>query len=272
MHQSEERGTQMSILSREKALNRVVSLPIHQIVPNPAQPRRRFDPKELHSLSESIRQNGLLQPITVRKNHQGIYELIAGERRLKACAMAEMEQIPAIVVDKTSREAAVLALVENLERENLNLFEEAAAIENVIYEWGVTQEEAARRLGMAQSTLANKLRLNRLTAGQKQAVLDAGLTERHARALLRLASDEDRMRAIAYIFKHQLTVAQTDRYIEALLTDVAPPRRVGIVRDVRIFINTINKALTAMKSAGILAESEQTDQGDFIEYIVRIPK
>lgn len=261
-----------SIFCREKTINRVVLLNIADIVPNPAQPRRYFDPDELRSLAESIKTNGLLQPVSVRKNCYGKYELIAGERRLKASAIAGLATIPAIVVDSDSKDSAVLALIENLERQDLNLFEQAKAIENVINEWGVTQEEAAVRLNMAQSTIANKLRLNRISEEQQQMILESGLTERHARALLKLNSDAQRLEALEVIIKNHYNVSQAERYIDQILKGTAAPHRVGIIRDVRIFINTINKALSTMQNAGIHAEAKRRDEEDFIEYIVRIPK
>lgn len=261
-----------SIFSRERTINRVVLLQIADIVPNPAQPRRYFDQEELRSLAESIKTNGLLQPVSVRKNCYGKYELIAGERRLKASAIAGLATIPAIVVDSDSKDSAVLALIENLERQDLNLFEQAKAIENVINEWGVTQEEAALRLNMAQSTIANKLRLNRLSEEQQRIILENGLTERHARALLKLENDAQRLEALQAIVKNHYNVSQTEHYIEQLLKGSVQPHRVGVIRDVRIFINTINKALNTMQSAGIRAEAKRRDEDDFIEYIVRIPK
>ena len=252
---------------------RVILLSVDEIDPNPAQPRVNFDEDALRSLSESIRQNGVLQPITVRKNFKGHFELIAGERRLRAARLAGLKRIPSIVMETAEHDSAILALMENLQREDLNYFEQASALASALIEWNVTQEEAAERLCMAQSTVANKIRLTRIPKSQQEVILKSGLTERHARALLRITDDEKRADVIDTIVKKGYNVSRSESYIEEILDGKTAKRRsIPVIKDVRIFVNTINKALAVMKSAGIPAESEKTENEMFIEYVVRIPK
>lgn len=257
--------------SKEKVINKVLLLPVEEISPNPAQPRTEFDEQALSSLAESIRQNGVLQPILVRKLGEHQYELISGERRLRASKVAGRETVPAVILEANARQSAVYAILENIQRKDLNLFEEAAALQSLVVEWGVTQEEAAAKLGMAQSTIANKLRLLAFSEEEQQMMLQYQLTERHARALLKLRDDPRKMETIHWIGEHHLTVRQTESYIEKLLQERPMARRVLLVKDIRIFINTINQAIDTMKSAGIPAESQKTEKEDYIEYLVRIP-
>lgn len=256
---------------KEKVVGKVVLLPVEEIMPNPAQPRMEFDEAALRSLADSIRENGVLQPILVRRIGEHLYELISGERRLRATKMAGLDAVPAIIQDATSRQSAVYAILENIQRRDLNLFEEAAALHALVVEWGVTQEEAAQKLGMAQSTIANKLRLLAFTEEEQQMILQYKLTERHARALLRLRDDPRKMEAIHHVGKGHLTVRQTEGYVERLLQERPLARRVLLVKDIRIFLNTINQAIDVMKNAGIPAEARKTEKEDCIEYIVRIP-
>lgn len=263
----------LGIFSKTKVVNRVVLLDVEQIKPNPAQPRAIFVKQELQDLAESIRENGILQPLTVRTNANGEYELIAGERRLRAAKLVNLKEVPCIVMESTDKQSAVYALIENIQRQNLNYFEEAAAISNLIVEWNVTQEEASKRLGKAQSTVANKIRLLRFHPEQQQKILDAGLTERHARALLKL---EDPMlvdKAIYYISARHLNVQQSEKYIQDLLQETKKPHRnyIPVIKDVRLFLNTINKAIETMQKAGVPATTEKREQSDCIEYIVKIP-
>lgn len=256
---------------KEKVVNKVVLLPVEEVAPNPAQPRLEFDDEALRSLAESIQQNGVLQPVLVRKLGEKQYELISGERRLRASRLAGKTAIPAVILEASSRQSAVYAILENIQRKDLNLFEEAAALQSLIVEWGVTQEEAASKLGMAQSTIANKLRLLSFTEEEQQMMLQYQLTERHARALLKLRDDPRKMEAIHHIGKQHLTVRQTESFIEKLMAEKPMARRVLLVKDIRVFLNTINQAIDTMKSAGIQAESQKTERDDYIEYLVRIP-
>ena len=253
--------------------NKVVQINIDAIVPNPAQPRRVFNEQELLMLSRSIRTNGLLQPISVRHTKAG-YELIAGERRLRACKIAGLSTVSCIVNDCTAEVSAVLAMTENLQRQDLQIFEEAEGIRRLIEEWNVTQEEAALRLGKSQSTLANKLRLLRLTDEERTKVTQAGLTERHARALVRIVDDKLRMKILNHIIAQHLNVQQTDELVEKLLSGKkkSQAKRIFIVKDVRVFLNTINHAIEAMNLSGINAQTLKSETDEYIECVVRIPK
>lgn len=253
--------------------NKVVQIDVNLIRPNPAQPRRVFNEQELVALSRSIRTSGLLQPITVRKTECG-YELVAGERRLRACKMAGLATVSCIISDCTPETSAMLAMTENLQRQDLQIFEEAEGIRRLIEEWNVTQEEAALRLGKSQSTLANKLRLLRLSEAERAKITEAGLTERHARALLRINEERLREKTLDDIIKRELNVSQTDELIEKLLTAKKKPKtkRVLVVKDVRIFLNTINHAIEAMIQSGINAQTLKSENDEYIECIVRIPK
>ncbi|MBR5088054.1 MAG: ParB/RepB/Spo0J family partition protein [Ruminiclostridium sp.] len=256
------------------AVNKVVEIPVSAIVPNPAQPRVIFDEYELSRLAVSIQQNGILQPLTVRRLENSLnYELIAGERRLRACKLLNMSYVPCIVITASVKDSAVLAVLENLQRADLSFMEEAYAIKNLIDYYGFTQEEAAARLGTAQSTIANKLRLLKLTDEEKALVVKYKLTERQARALLRLDS-EHRPDAIHYIGANQLNTAQTDSYIDDLLKG-RPARptvhRRWSFRAVNLYINTFNKTIDAMKEAGINCEASRSRTDDFVEYVVKIP-
>ncbi len=261
-----------------KSDNRVVEIPTVKIRPNRTQPRKIFDEEKLRDLARSIEENGVLQPLTVRKVSQSEYELIAGERRLRASVIAGFSKVPCIIVKCNDRESAMLALLENLQRCDLGMFEEARGISRLIRRYGITQEQAAGKLGKSQSTIANKLRLLNLTYDEQDWIVQAGLTERHARALLRIYDQGLRREALSKIIAGHLNVTQSEELIDELLynsgaAEKAPKgsRRV-VIKDVRIFINTINKAIETMKLAGINAECKHRDSGDFIEYTVRIPK
>ena len=259
------------MFERKKSAGKIHALPIDAIRPSPFQARTSFDEQELAGLAQSIRENGLLQPISVRKTADGSYELVAGERRLRACKMAKMQTIPAILCNYSDERTAALGLLENLQRENLNPFEQAQGLRDVMVLWDCTQAEAAKRLGMAQPTLANKLRLLQLTQDQRQFVLDNGLTERHARAVLRLPENR-RSEALITIAKRKMNARATDLYIEQLLNAAAPGRhRISMVKDVRIFVNTIDHAIRLMTDNGVPATAHREERDGYIEYTVRIP-
>ena len=261
-----------AVFERKKPVGRVVALPVEQIEPSPFQARRTFDEAELAGLAASIRENGLLQPVTVRRLGHDRYELVAGERRLRACKLAGMDKVPAIVRDCEDKETAALGLLENIQRADLNPFEQARGLQDILALWDCTQAEAARRLGMAQPTLANKLRLLQLTPDQQKFILDSRLTERHARAVLRLPENR-RSEALIYISAHKLNARAADRYVEQLLN--APPRpprrRLPMVKDVRIFVNTIDHAIRLMTDNGVPATARREEGDGYIEYTVRIP-
>ena len=252
---------------------KLIQLPPESIRANPAQPRQEFEKEALESLAESIRQNGLLQPVTVRRTQDGGYELIAGERRLRACRIAGLKLVPCILSGCDARQSAILALLENLQRRDLGVFEEAEGLRRLVEEWGVTQEEAAARLGKSQSSIANKLRLLRLTEEERTLITEAGLTERHARALLRLPDEGERLAALHTVIERKMNVAQEEAYITQLLSEKdkpEKPRRRIVVRDVRIFLNTIHHAVDVMKQNGIQAQSWKRETDQYLEYIVRI--
>ena len=253
---------------------RVVQLPVESIDPSPFQARTQFAQREIKKLAVSILQNGLLQPISVRPAANGRYQLIAGERRLRACKLAGLGRIPALIYHFEDEKTAALSLLENLQREQLNPFEQARALRALLDLWDCTQEAGARRLGMAQPTLANKLRLLTLTAEQQQICLEAGLTERHARAVLRLPTPELRTRALRTIAAKGYNVQQADAFVARALEKKrpAPRRRCKVmVRDVRIFVNTIERAVKLMTGSGIPATTQRQEGDGYIQYTVRIP-
>lgn len=254
---------------------KLLEIPISEISVNPNQPRKNFSAEANEELASSIKQYGLIQPITVRKGTRSKYELVAGERRLRACAAAGYTTIEAIMVNVTDYDSAALALIENLQRENLNFIEEGEAYSNLITDFGLTQEELASRIGKSQAYIANKLRILKLSPEIKKLLLDNRLTERHARAILRLDTEALRKTAIETVCRRGLNVAQTDKYIDSLITPSAtstPKKCVRIIKDIRVFTNTIKQAVDMMKQSGIDAVSQKTENSDYIEYVVRIPK
>lgn len=265
----------MSFVTRTE--NKIVELPIIKIRPNKAQPRKLFNESELAALSQSIEENGILQPLTVRKITPSEYEVIAGERRLRASALAGLKKVPCIVIKCSDKESAVYALLENLQRSDLGIFEEARGISKLIRRFGLTQEEAARKLGKTQSTIANKLRLLRLTYEEQEWILNAGLSERHARSLLRIDDEQLRREVLSKIISDNLNTRQTDELVSIMLNNCQQPqKRQGInkavIKDIRIFVNSINKAIDTMRLAGIDARMGKTDTDNFIEYTIKIPK
>lgn len=256
----------------ERTVNNVVSIPTAAITPNPAQPRVFFDDYSLTQLAVSIQQNGILQPLSVRRKENG-YELIAGERRLRAAKLINLEYVPCIIVEVNEANSAVLAILENIQRSDLNFLEESLSIQKLIEYYGLTQEAAAAKLGVAQSTVANKLRLLKLSDKEKSLILRYNLNERQARAVLRLP-DEKRESAICDIYIKQLNTTQTDHYIEDLLIEKPKPkmiRKTVPTSYIGLYINSFNKTVEAMKMAGITAESHKKTTDDFIEYTVKIP-
>ena len=257
-----------------RAAGQIWLLPQEAILPNKNQPRKNFDGDALESLAESVRQNGILQPLLVRAIPGGLYELIAGERRLRAARLVGMGEIPCVILQVSDEKSAVYALLENLQRQNLDFFEESEAFLHVMMLYGLSQEALAAKLGKAPSTISNKLRLLRLPETVRQSVLRYGLTERHARALLRLPTEEQMQTAAWTIHGKHLTVQQTEQYIDQLLrSDPAPTKQpIKLFKDVRIFINTINHAVDTMRSAGIPADARKTETDGYIEFTIRIPK
>ena len=253
---------------------RVCYLPVDKIHPNPAQPRRYFDDESLAELSRSILRYGIIQPLTVRHGAQG-YELIAGERRLRAARLAGLREVPCLLARADEEDSPLLALIENLQRRDLHWYEEAAAIARLISSYGLSQEQAAEKLGKSQSAVANKLRLLRLSPECVALLRGHDLSERHARALLRLADDETRYAAAREIAERGYNVAQTEAYVDALLRaqSVAPQRQpTYVIKDVRIFLNSIRRQLGIMQRAGVDAAVEREDTDDEIRMTIRIPR
>ena len=267
--------TQTATLPKE-----VNEIPIDQILPNPYQPRKHFSQHGLQDLSLSIREYGVLQPITVRQAGKHKYELISGERRLRAAKLAGLSAIPAIVIDVTEEDSALLAMIENLQRENLHYLEEARGYQSLIRDHNLTQEDVAQRLGKSQSTIANKLRVLRLPQNIKDDLVKHHLSERHARALLRLPDFKLTEKVLAKIIEHGYTVKETERAVERILirlnqeTEWQRQRKRLLKQcgDMRVFINTIRDAVQMMKKYGLSPEMTEKDLGDNIEIRVRIPK
>ena len=257
--------------------NKISDIPIIKIRPNKAQPRKVFNEEDLNALSQSIAENGILQPLTVRKVSATEYELIAGERRLRASVMAGLRKVPCIVIKCSEKESAVYALLEYLQRSDLGMFEEARGVSRLIRRYGLTQQEAAVKLGKTQSTIANKLRLLRLTYEEQEWIENAGLSERHARALLKLGDESARREALSKIISESLNVQQSENLINLMLNSSPKNNKKqgtskAVIKDVRKFVNTINNAIDTMRLAGIDAQSDKTDTDNFIEYTIRIPK
>ena len=253
---------------------RVQYIPLGRIRPNPQQPRRSFDEEGLAELAASIRSCGILQPLTVRRAGEG-YELVAGERRLRAARIAGLREVPCLVAQVGEEDSALLALMENLQRRDLDCWEEAQAIARLISRYGLSQEEAARRLGRAQPTVANKLRLLRLPEDVRALLRENGLTERHARALLRLQDPEVQRRAAGDMVRRGMNVAQAEAYVEKLLqsAQVTPPRgrSTYIIKDVRLFLNSVDRGLHLMRQAGVDAGWNRQDTDREILLTIRIP-
>lgn len=257
--------------TRKKAT--VLDIPINTISPNPNQPRKFFDATALSELSDSIKEFGVLQPITVRKIRCG-YEIVSGERRLKASQIAGLETIPAIVINADPDKSAILALLENLQREDLSFFEIAEGYQRLIKEQGLTQEDIAKKLGKSQSTVANKIRLLRLTPIVRKIIREYNLTERHARALLNLDSDKQ-LSAVKTICENNLNVRQSEELVSNILKEKNKKKqtvKISAINDVRIYTNTLKQAVDLMRENGICAEMEKNDFDWGIEYIIKVLK
>jgi len=256
---------------------RVMEIPIENIVPNPYQPRKVFSQSALEELSKSIKTYGILQPITVRVKDDK-YELIAGERRLRAAKLANLQAVPAIINNMSDESSAVLALLENLQREDLNFIEEAMGYENLIKEHAFTQQQLAEKLGKNQSTIANKLRILRLPNEIKINLVEKDLTERHARALLKLPNEELMREVLDKVIKNELTVKKTEKLIKDILEDLQdiqePEKKQNIksAMAIRIYLNTMKQAFDAIIGTGIEAKYNEVDKGDYMEVVVKIPK
>ena len=255
--------------------NEIVKISIDMVIPNIYQPRKYFNEEAIEELSQSIKQFGIIQPLTVRKRGE-IFELVAGERRLRAAKLANLETVPCNIVDITDSESAEIALLENLQREDLNYIEEAEAYYNLINDHNFTQDELAKRMGKKQSTVANKLRLLKLSSEVREICLNNKLTERHARALLAVPSEELQLKIVERVIKDGLNVKKTEELINNQLLKLASEelknkrkRTVKGVLPAKLYVNTIKQVL---QKFDIPAEYAYKDEDEFIEVIVKIPK
>ena len=273
----------MQAIKRRPSVRRggVIYLSVEDIDPSPVQPRKTFDDGDLNELSQSIAEYGILNPLTVRLRDNR-YELVAGERRLRAAKLAGLVEVPCILLDVGLEDASLIALIENLQRRDLDFIEEANGLKQLIDLFGMSQEEAARRIGKSQSAVANKLRLLRLPQDVLEGLRQNGLTERHGRALLRLPDRESQRAALLYIIDNGLTVAATDAYIDALLQAPEAPeepeapkaegRRTFVLKDVRVFLNTLSRSIDLMKQGGIDAGVRREETEDQLILTISIPK
>ena len=275
-----ENKLQFSKTEKKDDVKNISYLSIDCVRPNPYQPRKQFGKGALEELCDSIQQYGVIQPINVRRISNNNYELVAGERRLRAAIMAGLKEIPAIVINVNDNDSAVMALIENLQREDLSYMEEAEGYNNLINEHGFTQEELAQKVGKSQSTIANKIRLLRLPPMVKKILSDNNLTERHARSLLKLHDEQLQLKVLRHVCERGLNVKKTEELVERAIEkclrqekEKVPERKfTKAIKDIRIFVNTIKQAIDLMKRSGVNAKAAQIDRGEYIEFIIRIPK
>lgn len=273
---------------------KVFYISVENIIPNPYQPRKVFTPSSLIELSESIKEHGVLQPITVRKLTEKTFELIAGERRLKAAKLAGLIEVPTIIANVSDEQSAVLALIENIQREDLNFIEEAKAYEKLINDYQITQQELSKKVGKNQSTIANKLRILRLPDFIKDKVVENNLTERHARALLKIPDEHIQEETLNTIIENELNVKKTDELIKSIINDlssfgkiqnkeentseeekdnlVEKKQKIKGFINFKIYTNTIKNAFKAIVDSGLEANYDEKDKGEYIEITVQIPK
>ena len=246
-------------------------IPIERIIPNPYQPRIEFNEEAMFELAQSIRENGLIQPITVRDNGSKQYEIVAGERRYRAMQLIGMVEVPAFILDANERQMAELALVENLQRENLSAIEEAKAYLQLMKLTGCTQSQLSMKMGKSQSAIANKIRLLNLDDSIQNAVSSKKITERHARALLGREVNEQH-EILDKIIKKGMNVAQTEKLINDRYHTEKKAKVKGFTRDIRVAVNTIKQAFSMVIKSGINAELIEEDGDDDFKMIIRFPK
>jgi len=258
-------------------ISNIVNIDVSKIIPNKNQPRKIFDDKALEELSQSIKNYGIIQPITVRKIYDDIYEIVAGERRFKAIKLLNMETIPAVVIEVKEEESAAMALIENLQREDLDFIEEAMAYERLIEDFDLNQTQLAEKLGKSQSTIANKMRILKLPESVKQRLREGGLSERHARALLKIDDEELLLNIIEKVISKDLNVSETEKLVNSIAEDInekkmRDKRYVRNFINYKIYINTIKNAYNEIVKTGIDAKFEQDESEEYIEIKVKIPK
>ena len=253
----------------------VVYISPYNIEPNPYQPRKSFDYDSLYSLSESIKNNGVLQPLIIRDTGNGSYELISGERRLRASKIAGLTLVPCLIKNVEIKDSALFAILENLQRQNLNFFEEAESLCRLISDFGFTQSQIGKKLGKSQSSLSNKVRLLKIPSVLRKRIIDNSLTERHARALIKIDDIDTMDKTLDYIINNNLNVSQTEKYIDSVLnsyTHVSNKPKLRMLTDVRLFINSITQAVNTMTDAGINADLNRKEDENSIIFTVTIEK
>lgn len=262
--------------TRNRVVGEVVMLSISELCPNKAQPRSEFDDNALRSLAESIRENGILQPVCVRQRG-AIYEIISGERRMRAAKLVGLAEIPCIIMSADDEQSAVLALIENIQRKDLSFFEEALAIEKLISFYGLTQEEAAARLGKAQSTIANKLRLLRFSDAERRMILNSCLSERQARSLIRIDDENTRRKVMETVAREKLNLEQTEKLVDKTLgiKEKAPAARkrpmFEVKLPVKMYMNTLDALLKRIKTDNVPCEIATEEGEKYREYTIRFP-
>jgi ParB family chromosome partitioning protein len=264
-----------AVLSNIKT-KEVTEIPINQITPNPYQPRKFFNSTSIEDLAKSIIEYGVIQPVTVRLLNYNHYELITGERRLRASKLAGLETIPAIVININDRDSAAIAIIENLQRQDLNYIEEAEGFKSLMRDYSFTQDMLAEKMGKSQSYIANKIRLLKLSKSIQKTAIENGLTERHARAILRLENEADREMVVWKIIQHDFTVKKTESYIENMLTE---KEEIGIavrqkikryIKDIRLLSNTIKHAVNDMRASGVNVEYTIEENENACDMVVRV--
>lgn len=253
--------------------DRIVRIPANEIHPSRYQPRLRFDEEALNELAQSIHENGLIQPITVRKSEDG-YEIVAGERRYRACLLAGFKEIPAYIMSPTEEQAAQMALVENVQRENLSAIEEAKSYIQIMRQAGITQEEVAKKIGKSQSAVANKIRLLNLPEDIQQGVIDGKITERHARALLNVP--EEKINTVyEKVLKEGWNVKDTEIYIQRI-ANLIPKRKKsktkGFTRNIQIAVNSVNQCVEMIEKMGIDVDTKIEESDTDVKIIINLPK
>lgn len=260
---------------KDKVAGQVVMLQLSELTPNKSQPRRQFSEEQLLSLSQSIKENGIIQPICVRRTG-AVYEIISGERRTRAARLAGLNEVPCIVMSVDDEQSAVLALIENIQRKDLSYFEEALAIEKLISFYGLTQENAAARLGKAQSTIANKLRLLKFSDTERRMLIMGNLNERQARALVRIEDVEARLDAIEKVVTRSLDLTQTEELVESVLHG-SPKRekkhrkKLRYTAPPRLYMNSLNALIKRIKEDNVPCELSTEKSDQFYEYTIKFP-
>lgn len=263
--------------NKEENQRQIVNIPVNLIRPNPYQPRKIFDIVSLEELCNSIKTYGLLQPITVRKISEKLYELVAGERRLRAAKIIGMKEIPSIIVNISDDDSALLSLIENSQREQLHFFEEAEAYYNLLKKCNFTQEELAKKIGKNQSTISNKIRLLKLSPIIRKIIFDNNLSERHARAILKINDEKIQFKLLKIICDKNLSVAKTEELIEKTVSKLIGKNKnkkkvTYAYKDIRIFINTIKQAVRLINKSGLNVETYECERDNFIEIKVKVQK